>query len=115
LLEHAGFRTKLAALEVELKALEITQLRVLSAEGQSHGAPDPASSILKVKGSELQQATSNLLVQILGPDALRRQDDAFDDWSTMITANYFNWRKVSIFGGSNEIQKTIIAKSILGL
>jgi len=115
LLEHAGFRTKLAALEVELKALEITQLRVLSAEGQSHGVPDPASSILKVKGSELQQATSNLLVQILGPDALRRQDDAFDDWSSMITANYFNWRKVSIFGGSNEIQKTIIAKSILGL
>ncbi len=115
LLEHDGFRTKLAALEVELKALEITQLRVLSAEGQSHGAPDPASSILKVKGSELQQATSNLLVQILGPDALRRQDDAFDDWSSMITANYFNWRKVSIFGGSNEIQKTIIAKSILGL
>ena len=88
---------------------------MLSAEGQSHGAPDPASSILKVKGSELQQATSNLLVQILGPDALRRQDDAFDDWSSMITANYFNWRKVSIFGGSNEIQKTIIAKSILGL
>jgi pimeloyl-CoA dehydrogenase large subunit len=118
LIENARFRAKLSALEIELKALEMTQLRVLSAEGQASGAADPASSILKIKGSELQQATSELLMQVLGPRSLRsyaEEQDAASDWTSTITANYFNWRKVSIFGGSNEIQKSIIARSILGL
>ena len=119
LIENARFREKLAAIEVELKALEMTQLRVISAEGQSSGAADPASSILKIKGSELQQATSELLMQVLGPRSRRsyaeEQDASASDWTSTITANYFNWRKVSIFGGSNEIQKSIIARTILGL
>jgi pimeloyl-CoA dehydrogenase large subunit len=120
LIEDVRFREKLAALEIELKALELTQLRVISADSQSTGnAPDPASSILKIKGSELQQATSELLMQVLGPHAARAhwpEDPALAlDWTSTITPNYFNWRKVSIFGGSNEIQKTIIARSILGL
>jgi pimeloyl-CoA dehydrogenase large subunit len=118
LIENARFRAKLAALEVELKAIEITQLRVLSAKDSPSGAADPASSILKIKGSELQQATSELLMQVLGPRSLRsyaEEQDATSNWTSTITANYFNWRKVSIFGGSNEIQKSIIARSILGL
>jgi pimeloyl-CoA dehydrogenase large subunit len=117
LIENARFREKLAAIEVELRALEITQLRVISAESQPSGAADPASSILKIKGSELQQATSELLMQVLGPASLRShaEEQGASDWTSTITANYFNWRKVSIFGGSNEIQKSIIARSILGL
>ena len=116
LIENARFRAKLAALEVELKALELTQLRVLSADDQESGAADPASSILKIKGSELQQATSEILMQALGAGGMRApSEDSEADWTSTITGNYFNWRKVSIFGGSNEIQKTIIARSILGL
>jgi pimeloyl-CoA dehydrogenase large subunit len=118
LIEDPRFREKLAAIEVELKALEMTQLRVVSAESHSNsGKADPASSILKIKGSELQQATSELLMQVLGPQSMRAYGDENDwsDWTSTITANYFNWRKVSIFGGSNEIQKSIIARSILGL
>jgi pimeloyl-CoA dehydrogenase large subunit len=116
LIENARFRAKLAGLEVELKALELTQLRVLSAEAQNGGRADPASSILKIKGSELQQATSEILMQAMGPCAPRSWTESQDaDWTSTITGNYFNWRKVSIFGGSNEIQKTIIARSILGL
>lgn len=118
LIEDPRFREKLAAIEVELKALEMTQLRVVSADSHSNsGKADPASSILKIKGSELQQATSELLMQALGPQSMRAPADENDrsDWTTTIAANYFNWRKVSIFGGSNEIQKSIIARSILGL
>ena len=116
LIENARFRAKLAALEVELKALELTQLRVLSTDGQAAGAADPASSILKIKGSEMQQATSELLMQTLGTHGMRSYAENPDaDWTSTITGNYFNWRKVSIFGGSNEIQKTIIARTILGL
>jgi pimeloyl-CoA dehydrogenase large subunit len=117
-IEDPRFREKLAAIEVELKALEITQLRVISAESHSNsGKADPASSILKIKGSEIQQATSELLMQALGPQSMKWSDPADDmtDWTSTITGNYFNWRKVSIFGGSNEIQKSIIARSILGL
>jgi len=118
LIESARFRAKLAAIEVELKALEMTQLRVLSTEGNASGGTDPAASVLKIKGSEMQQATSELLMQVLGPGSLRSYSDgdkAAFGWTSTITANYLNWRKVSIFGGSNEIQKTIIARSILGL
>jgi alkylation response protein AidB-like acyl-CoA dehydrogenase len=117
LIEDPRFREKLAALEVELKALEMTQLRVISNESySSSGKPDPASSILKIKGSEMQQATSELLMQAMGPDSVRAYGaENWSDWTSTITGNYFNWRKVSIFGGSNEIQKTIIARSILGL
>jgi len=66
LIEDERFAMKIAAIEVELKALEMTQLRVVSAErGQGHSKkPDPASSILKIKGSELQQAISELLMEV---------------------------------------------------
>ncbi|WP_298960696.1 pimeloyl-CoA dehydrogenase large subunit [uncultured Methylobacterium sp.] len=129
ILENPRFAEKLAALEIELKALEMTQLRVVAAERKREkGKPDPASSILKIKGSEIQQATTELLMEVVGPFALpyapEDEGDEHDggneppvgpDWAAPVAPTYFNWRKISIYGGSNEIQKNIIAKAILGL
>jgi pimeloyl-CoA dehydrogenase large subunit len=126
-IEDPLFRMKLAAVEVELKALEMTQLRVIAGErNREKGKPDPASSVLKIKGSEIQQATSELLMDVVGPYALpfepeREDGDRWNeppvgpDWAATIAPTYFNLRKVSIYGGSNEIQRGIIAKAILGL
>ena len=122
LIEDARFREKVAAVEVELKALEMTQLRVLAEDrNRKSNQPNPASSILKIKGSEMQQATTELLMEIAGPLALpyrRRDDDAATstdlDWARPLAPQYFNYRKVSIYGGSNEIQRNIIAKAVLG-
>jgi pimeloyl-CoA dehydrogenase large subunit len=124
IIANPRFREKLAAVEVELKALEMTQLRVVAGESKrERGKPDPASSILKIKGSEIQQATTELLLEVVGPYALPYQahQDGWNeppvgpDWAAPIAPTYFNYRKVSIYGGSNEIQKNIIAKAILGL
>ncbi|MEA2840903.1 MAG: hypothetical protein QOF41_2233 [Methylobacteriaceae bacterium] len=127
LIELPRFREKLVAVEVELKALEMTQLRVVAAEAKrAKGKPDPASSILKIKGSEIQQATTELLMEVVGPYALpyrqeHEEEEGWNeppigpDWASTIAPTYFNTRKVSIYGGSNEIQKNIIAKAILGL
>ncbi|MBH5384731.1 pimeloyl-CoA dehydrogenase large subunit [Bradyrhizobium diversitatis] len=120
LIEDPLFRQKLASTEIELKALELTQMRVVAAEGKhGKGKPDPASSILKIKGSEIQQTLTELLLEVTGPFALPfLQDDARntnDDWASPIAPTYFNYRKVSIYGGSNEIQRNIIAKAVLGL
>ncbi len=124
LIEDERFRMKIAAVEVELKALEMTQLRVVAA-ARDRNEPDPASSILKIKGSEIQQAISELLLEAIGPYALPQEthDDGDrwneppigPEWAAPLAPHYFNWRKVSIYGGSNEIQKNIIAKAILGL
>ena len=127
LIEDERFREKLTAVEVELKALEMTQLRVVAAERNRVGnKPDPASSILKIKGSEIQQATTELLLEIVGPYAMPYQPEHEDEerwneppigpeWAGPIAPTYFNTRKVSIYGGTNEIQQNIIAKAILGL
>ena len=126
LIDDERFREKLAAVEVELKSLEMTQLRVVAAErARDPGKPDPVSSILKLKGSELQQATTELLLEIAGPWVLpfdptsdeegRNEPPAGPEWASTAAPTYFNWRKVSIYGGSNEIQRNIIAKAILGL
>ena len=124
-IENTRFREKLAAVEIELKALEMTQLRVVAGEAKrERGKPDPASSILKIKGSEIQQATTELLLEVVGPYAAPYQgehDEGWNeppigpDWAGPVAPMYFNYRKVSIYGGTNEIQKNIIAKAILGL
>jgi pimeloyl-CoA dehydrogenase large subunit len=124
LMEDERFRMKIAAVEVELKALEMTQLRVVAAERDRKG-PDPASSILKIKGTEIQQAISELLLDAVGPFALPQETHDESErwnepaigpgWAGPLAPHYFNWRKASIYGGSNEIQKNIIAKAILGL
>ena len=123
MMDEPHFREKVAAVEVELKALEMTQLRVVADERKrERGKPNPASSILKLKGSELQQATTELLMDVVGPYILP-YDDHEDgsneppvgpDYAAEAAPTYFNWRKISIYGGSNEIQRNIVAKAILG-
>ena len=124
LIEDPRFVEKLAAIEVELKALEMTQLRVVADERKMEkGKQNPASSILKLKGSVIQQQLTELVMEVVGPYMLPYQRD-FDgrnepsigaDYATEAAPMYFNYRKVSIYGGSNEIQRNIIAKAILGL
>ena len=115
---------RMAAIEIDLMALEMTNLRVL-ADVQAGGAPGAESSILKIKGTEIRQAITDLARRALGPHALPFQPEALDggfngepvgpDYAAPVAAHYFNMRKLSIFGGSNEIQKNIIAKASLGL
>ncbi|MBT8103467.1 MAG: acyl-CoA dehydrogenase family protein [Gammaproteobacteria bacterium] len=119
-----NFMRRLAAVEVDLKALEFTELRTLAAVS-SGKAPGPESSILKVKGTEIQQAIDMLYLQASGYYALpyvpdQYQPDFADEYvgektETLSSLRYFNYRKASIYGGSNEIQKNIIAKHVLGL
>ncbi|WP_280462665.1 acyl-CoA dehydrogenase family protein [Nocardia carnea] len=115
LLEDPLFAARIAELENELLALELTQLRVVS--NSTEGKPNPASSVLKMRGSELQQAATELLLDIAGPDALPvgAGDIASPDWAQRSGPSYLNYRKTTIYGGSSEVQRTIIASSILGL
>jgi alkylation response protein AidB-like acyl-CoA dehydrogenase len=109
-------RTRIAEVENELLALELTALRVVA--NSADGKPHPASSVLKLRGSELQQAATELLVDIAGPLSLASFADGGSDvphWARVATPEYLNHRKVTIYGGSNEVQRTIIAGSILGL
>jgi alkylation response protein AidB-like acyl-CoA dehydrogenase len=125
LAESERFREQAAEIEIELKALEITQLRMLDSLKQESERPDPRSSILKVKGTELRQAAAELLLQVAGPlaapcagefDELRGDDaPAGVDWATTIAPIHFGLRAASIYGGSNEIQKNVLAKAMLGL
>jgi pimeloyl-CoA dehydrogenase large subunit len=123
--DNPAFQARLTLAEVELKALEITQMRYIAGEGGAAGPNNAAASILKIKGSELQQTATELLVEAAGPHALtfmerhgeERSNDPLAEleWASLATQNYFNMRKVSIFSGSNEIQHNIIAKMALGL
>lgn len=124
LIEDARFREKLAVVEIELKALEMTQLRVVSEERKNvKGRPNPASSILKLKGSVIQQQLTELTMEVVGPYVMpwqapdQGQNEPFvgPDYAAAAGPAYFNMRKVSIYGGSNEIQRNIVAKAILGL
>jgi alkylation response protein AidB-like acyl-CoA dehydrogenase len=118
LLDEVGFRERLAVIELELKALEITELRVVAAAQRTGGRPDPLTSLLKIRGSEIQQALSELLLEACGPDAMRAAAEPAKGVAPGVARaapRYFNWRKLSIYGGSNEIQRNIIAKAILGL
>jgi len=122
--DNPGFQARLTLVEIELKALEIMQMRYI-AERDPDTPNMAAASILKIKGSELQQAATELLVEAAGPHALtfmdrhgeERSNDPLAEleWASLATQNYFNMRKVSIFSGSNEIQHNIIAKMALGL
>jgi alkylation response protein AidB-like acyl-CoA dehydrogenase len=121
LLADPGFAARVAQVEVELMALEITNLRVLAAEAERR-SPGPEASLLKIKGTEIQQALSELMMHAIGPRALAlRAGDRSGVPSTLPAdgtragGTYLNLRKTSIYGGSNEIQKNIIAQTILGL
>ena len=117
LLEDPLVASRFVELENELLALELTALRVVA--HSADGKPHPASSVLKLKGTELQQAVTELVVDLAGPASLASGagDDATDLpwWTRRSTPVYLNFRKASIYGGSNEVQRQIIARTILGL
>jgi len=118
LLADPRFRDRLTRVEVELMALEITNLRFLDA--LRGGRPPGADvSLLKIKGTEIQQAITELMMQTAGPfaSAFRPVDAAaaFDAFTASLAPRYCNVRKATIYAGSNEIQRNIIAKATLGL
>jgi alkylation response protein AidB-like acyl-CoA dehydrogenase len=125
LLQDPLFAAKVAELEIELMALEMTVLRMLADASQSTRAPGPEASVLKVRGTDIQQRLTELMVEAAGPMALpfdeaylagvREHSLADDDFAAPLLAHYFNYRKTSIYGGSNEIQRNIISQMILGL
>ena len=116
LLEDPLVAARIAELENELLALELTALRVVA--HSADGKPHPASSVLKLKGTELQQAVTELVVDLAGPASLASgagEDSDLPWWTRRSTPIYLNFRKASIYGGSNEVQRQIIARTILGL
>ena len=116
LLDDPLFAARLAEAENEVLALELTQARVVT--DSADGKPNPASSVLKMHGSQLQQAATELLVEVAGPDALPvdgGQEIASPAWAQSSAPRYLNYRKTSIYGGSSEVQRNIIASTILGL
>ena len=119
LMDDPGFQARLADLEIELMALEFTELRTLAAMSAG-GFPGPESSLLKIKGTELQQATQELRMETaayyqgvlpndMDPEVLGHS------WTHEAFRNYMYGRAATIYGGSNEVQKNIIAKYVLGL
>jgi alkylation response protein AidB-like acyl-CoA dehydrogenase len=124
LIETKSFREKIAAVEIDLMALELTNLRMIAAE-KSGQAPGAEANMLKIKGSEVQQTLTELMMEAVGPYALPFDPDALEpgwngepigpEYAAPLAGTYFNYRKVSIYGGSNEIQRNILSKSLLGL
>jgi alkylation response protein AidB-like acyl-CoA dehydrogenase len=118
LIEDPLFASHIAQVEIDLWALEITNLRVLSADRGSR-APGPEASILKIRGTEIAQRISELMMRAVGPYALPFRHEATQavgpPYAATLAAAYLNLRKLSIFGGTNEIQKNIISKMIVGL
>lgn len=124
LIEDADFARKMASVQTDIDALEATVLRLVSAENAGH-APGPETSILKIKGTEIQQTLSKLLYQAVGAYAQPFIEESLmdgwnetrvgPDYAAPLAPQYFNVRKTSIYGGSNEIQKNIIAKAVLRL
>ncbi|UQE74791.1 acyl-CoA dehydrogenase family protein [Gordonia sp. PP30] len=142
MLDDPLFAARLAGLENDLLALEMVQLRVVAAS--SDGKPNPASSVLKLRGSQLQQEALELLNDLAGADSLpvapiddhvstelngRDEPSGRDelsgqealagllspDWAAHTAPTYLNYRKVTIYGGSSEVQRQIIDKAVLGL
>jgi alkylation response protein AidB-like acyl-CoA dehydrogenase len=125
LIEDPEFRGRIAALETELKSLEITQLRVLAAQKPGESRQDPLTAVLKLKGTELLQATTELAMDVAGPlampdwadelEALSNEPELGPVWATEATRSYLFLRAASIYGGTNEIMKNIVSKAVLGL
>jgi len=124
LLQDPRFRDRIVKVEIDLIAHEWSLLRLIAAEGEGR-APGPEASILKIRGSEIQQELTELLMECAGPYALPFVAEALEPGYSGDTAqgellnalapHYLDWRKISIYGGATEVQKNIIAKMILGL
>jgi len=123
LLANPFFKRKLAELEIDLTALEFTELRGLAGPNAGKG-PGPESSLLKIKGSEIQQRLTELTLEAVGHYGAPyfrgfgegdNEHPIGPDYAHRAAPTYFNMRKTTIYGGSNEIQRNIIAKMVLGL
>jgi alkylation response protein AidB-like acyl-CoA dehydrogenase len=124
LLEDPSFAARLARVEIDLENMKTTNLRVIAAVAGG-GVPGAESSMLKIRGTEIRQEITSLARRAMGVHARPFSQDMLDadyqgeqfgpDFAAAASAQYFNNRKLSIFGGSNEIQKNIISKMILGL
>jgi alkylation response protein AidB-like acyl-CoA dehydrogenase len=124
LIDDEDFKRAVAQVEIDLHTLEYTELRALTAAAKGE-APGPEANVLKIRGTELQQKISELLMKAIGyyamplvPEALEygyNEDPVGPRGTAPLGAHYFNMRKTSIYGGTNEIQKNIIAKMVLGL
>jgi alkylation response protein AidB-like acyl-CoA dehydrogenase len=115
LIDQPLFRAKIAAAEIELMSVEAMSLRMLTAV-QTGAIPGFEANMLKIKGSELQQRLAELITEAVGPEAMPFGEGADpDDPGSGTFKSYFDNRVVSIYGGSNEIQRNIIAKGMLGL
>lgn len=124
LIEDPLFSARLARIEIDIENMKTTQLRVLAAARDGE-APVAESSMLKIRGTEIRQEISSLLRRAVGPYALPFVSQSLDAdheapaigpaYASATASAYFNKRKLSIYGGSNEIQRAIIAKSILEL
>jgi alkylation response protein AidB-like acyl-CoA dehydrogenase len=119
LIEDARFRDKLTRVEVELMALEITNLRFLDRMRRTGQPPGADVSMLKIKGTEIQQSLTELAMQAVGPLAQPvapvGDSEDFDALTAGLAPRYCNFRKTTIYAGSNEIQRNIISKMTLGL
>jgi alkylation response protein AidB-like acyl-CoA dehydrogenase len=128
--EDARFRDQIALLEVDIVALEMMVLRVLSAEKSGKQSLDVAG-LLKIRGSEIQQRYTELMLLAAGPASVPLVREAMEaGWqgdqalaalwpgevaqAAPLAGTYFNYRKTSIYGGSNEVQRNIVAQTVLG-
>ncbi|MBB5708023.1 hypothetical protein FHR21_003393 [Sphingopyxis panaciterrulae] len=123
LIDNPFFKRKIAELEIDLTALEFTELRGLAGPNAGKG-PGPESSLLKIKGSEIQQRLTELTLEAVGHYGAPyfrgfgegdNEHPIGPDYAHRAAPTYFNMRKTTIYGGSNEIQRNIIAKMVLGL
>jgi alkylation response protein AidB-like acyl-CoA dehydrogenase len=124
LFEDVRFKDDIARLEVDILALEMMVLRVLSSEQKGKTELDVAG-LLKIRGSEIQQRYTELMMQAAGPYALPMMREAMAagwqgeavgaDYCASLAGTYFNYRKTTIYGGSNEVQRNIIAQQLLGV
>ena len=119
-----GFRARMADAEIQIMALESTMLRLLSSVAAGKD-PGNEASYIKIRGTEIDQLMTELAMEAAGPYVLPYAPRALEegwneeplgpDYAAPVAPDYFNTRKVTIYGGSNEIQKNIIAKHVLGL
>jgi alkylation response protein AidB-like acyl-CoA dehydrogenase len=124
LIQNPFFAAKMAQVEIDLMAMATTNLRTIAAAAQGQ-APGAESSMLKIKGTVIRQEINALTRQAAGPYAMPFVSEALDegsnvapvgpDYAMPATQAYFNNRKLSIYGGSNEVQRQIISKAILEL
>jgi alkylation response protein AidB-like acyl-CoA dehydrogenase len=124
LINNVRFRDKLTKLEMDMHALEYSELRILSDEAKG-AAPGAEASFLKIRGSELQQKISELTLEAVGSFGIVKSNESNiektneyfpgPEYANNVGADYLNLRKTTIYGGSNEIQKNILSKMVLGL